>query len=445
MIVTQKVTDNVFGAKTLEELREQAEKAFAELSSPPKIIVSEDGVELEIEETQAGMTALVQLGNICLMQRKPEEAEHYYREAMEYDNENFIAITNVGAACMDRKQYDEAIGLFNRSIELNPYYLNAYYGLALAYLNKEEQQQAFAVCMEGLQKTMQVEGDAVVRNNMLKLMISLAENLLKKIDCPALIEHLKAECQAADGKEVLIAPDEEIEHSSILKTALAHANGAHEIKFQPRLPFTDYLVIRQLIRLQMVQHARAKGKNKVIEYTATNKANYNRRFGVFFSNLKTKMSQDRLNAFMEGIGEGFTYQLINFVMDLIVEDRIYFDYPELRPLQFLALTRQEQESLAAIRPSKELELMPQTIVFASRMMILVASLYFANLYGINIVNEYHGNEKEYRKVDELYTEFVDFLERDPAPGDEYELVVHFAQKLGFEDLITIHGESGLIL
>ena len=89
--------------------------------------------------------------------------------------------------------------------------------------------------------------------------------------------------------------------------------------------------------------------------------------------------------------------------------------------------------------------MPQTVVNASRLMVLIASLYYANLYGINVVSEYHGNEKEYQKVDRLYEEFIDYLEGDPQPGDEYALLEDFAEEMGFGDLITVHGESGLIL
>jgi hypothetical protein len=48
-------------------------------------------------------------------------------------------------------------------------------------------------------------------------------------------------------------------------------------------------------------------------------------------------------------------------------------------------------------------------------------------------------------VDRLYDEFIDYLEGDPQPGNEYALLEDFAEEMGFGDLITVHGESGLIL
>jgi len=445
MIIAIPFQENILQAKTLEELKDKTEKAFEELAYKPLVRLTDDGVELEVEETPAGMTTLVQLGNLFLTASHPAEAEKYYRMAMEHDPLNFVAVTNVGAACLDRKEFSEAIRLFEQALERNPYYVNAHYGRSLAYFQQGDVERAFQVCMDGTQQTLQAVDNSGTRDNLLRFLVSLAEKLVGETDFKSIVEALKKQLEQADGKSINIIPDEQIEHSATLQVAKAQSNDAHEIRYQASLPFTDYLVMRKLIRLQMVQEARKRGKNKVVEFTGTNLANFNRRFGVFFSNFATKMKSESLAAFKLGVAHGFTYQLMNFVHDLIVEDYIYFEYPKLRPLQLLYLTRQEQESLTAIRPSKELDLMPQTVVNASRLMVLVASLYYANLYGINVVSEYHGNDKEYQKVDRLYEEFINYLDSDPQPGDEYELLSTFAEELGFGDLITIHGESGLIL
>ena len=445
MIITLPLQENIFQAKTVEELNEKIVKAFEELAYKPEIKSADDHIELNVEDSPAGMTALVQLGNLYLAASKPADAEKYYRMAMEQDPLNFIAVTNVGAACLDRKEYGEAIKLFEQALERNPYYVNAHYGRTLAYFQQGDTERAFQVCLDGTQKTLQAVDNSGTRDNLLRMLVSLAEKMVSETDFKPVIDGLKAKLEQADGKKIVIEADDNIVHSATLQVAKAQGNEAHEIKYQSNLPFTDYLILRKLIRLQMVQEARKRGKNKVVEFTGTNLANFNRRFGVFFSNFATKMKAESLEAFKLGVANGFSYQLMNFVHDLIVEDRIYFDYPQLRPMQLLYLTRQEQESLTAIRPSKELDLMPQTVVNASRLMVLIASLYYANLYGINVVSEYHGNEKEYQKVDGLYEEFIDYLEGDPQPGDEYALVEDFAEELGFGDLITVHGESGLIL
>ena len=155
MIISLKLTENAFGAKTLEELKNEIGKAFEELAYKPVVKLTEDGAELEIEDTPAGVTALVQLGNVYLAAGKPEEAEGYYRKAIEYDPLNFIAVTNVGAACLDRKEFGEAIRLFEQALERNPYYVNAHYGRALAYFQQGDTERAFQVCMDGTQKTLQ--------------------------------------------------------------------------------------------------------------------------------------------------------------------------------------------------------------------------------------------------------------------------------------------------
>ena len=163
MIISLKLADNAFDAKTVEELNDKIVKTFDELAYKPVVKPTDEGAELEIEETPAGMTALVQLGNVYLTAAKPEEAEGYYRTAIEHDPLNFIAVTNVGAACLDRKEFGEAIRLFDQALERNPYYVNAHYDRALAYFQQSDTERAFQVCMDGTQKTLQAVDNSGTR------------------------------------------------------------------------------------------------------------------------------------------------------------------------------------------------------------------------------------------------------------------------------------------
>lgn len=387
----------------------------------------------------------IMLGNTYLTQGQIDEAEKQYRRVMEFYPDNAVALSNVGAAYLERKDTAEARKYFEQALQADPAYPNANYGMVVTYLQEQKWQEAFDTCLTGLQATKAASDSTATHGNMVKSIMALAEQLTGQTDYKALTQALKNRLEQNDGKKIEVVEDDKIEHSATLKVARAQGNEAHVISYQPGLPFTDYLVLRKLLQLEMVQQARKAGRNKVVESTAVNEQNFKRRFSLFFSNFLGKMDEERLNAFQQNVWKGFSHQLRRFAFDMIIEDKIYFDHPQYRPLQLLALTRQEQESLAAIGASKELSMMPPTLVSATRIMILTASLYFTNLYGINLMTEYRGTEKEYKKVDELYDEFLNFLDDDPKPGDEYQLAADFAEELGFADLMTVHGESGLIL
>ena len=81
--------------------------------------------------------ALILMGNILTKERNDvESAKTYYDKVLEYYPDNAIAINNVAATYMERKEYDEAIPLFKKILAIGVDYANAYYGLALCYYKK---------------------------------------------------------------------------------------------------------------------------------------------------------------------------------------------------------------------------------------------------------------------------------------------------------------------
>jgi len=73
-----------------------------------------------------------------------------YESAVKLDPSNPALFVNIGSIFVGGKQYDNAIGLFQRAIQLNPSYANAYYNLANAFKLKGDTVAAAATLTDTL-------------------------------------------------------------------------------------------------------------------------------------------------------------------------------------------------------------------------------------------------------------------------------------------------------
>ena len=78
--------------------------------------------------------ALVLMGNLLTKEMNDvKHAQQYYEKVLEYYPDNAIAINNIGAAYMERKDFEGALPYLKKVMEIDDSYANSYYGLALCY------------------------------------------------------------------------------------------------------------------------------------------------------------------------------------------------------------------------------------------------------------------------------------------------------------------------
>jgi hypothetical protein len=119
---------------------------------------------------------------------------------------------------------------------------------------------------------------------------------------------------------------------------------------------------------------------------------------------------------------------------------IYSDYQIVRPIQMLSLFHMEQENINAVRQAAVNGFFPKEIVYANKVMNIVTSMHFKDIYGIDLIGQYHPTKQELEHAKDLYEEFKAYLDTYKA-GDEYEMMEYFVQSFNMEDLVEIIDES----
>jgi hypothetical protein len=100
----------------------------------------------------------------------------------------------------------------------------------------------------------------------------------------------------------------------------------------------------------------------------------------------------------------------------------------------------EQDNINAVKQASSNGFFPKEIVYANKVMNMVTSMHFKDMYGINLIGQYHPTKQEFDHAKDLYDEFKAYLNTF-NPGDEYEMLEYFVQSFNMEDLIEIIDES----
>ena len=140
------------------------------------------------------------------------------------------------------------------------------------------------------------------------------------------------------------------------------------------------------------------------------------------------------------MADGLGLQLMNCPLDLFVEHLIYTNYNVVRPIQLLSLFHMELDNIEAVKQGSKNGFFPKEIVYANKVMNIVTSMHFKEIYGIDLIKEYHPTKQEYNHAKDLYDEFKAYLDTY-KPGDEYEMIEYFVESFNMEDLIEIKDEN----
>ena len=385
--------------------------------------------------------ALVLMGNLLTKEKNDvDHAKQYYDKVLEFYPDNAIAINNIGATYMERKDYEGALPYMEKALAIDDSYANSYYGLGLCYYKLGRIEEAFNVCHKGALKSSDRPENPAVREELVKLYITVAKDYADKTNYINVWKSIKDELEAVDHLNIRITEDKELNVHAKMEYAPLHAAKEHVIRYNPEKDFVEHLFIHEMMHLKMNQRATKAKKGKAIVSSETTRATFKKRYLKFMQKIHSHIPASELEKILFGLADGLGLQLMNCPLDLFVEHMIYTDYQIARPIQMLSLFHMEQDNINAVKQAAEKGFFPKEIVYANKVMNIVTSMHFKDIYGINLLGQYHPTKQELTHAKDLYEEFKAYLNTYKA-GDEYEMVEYFVQSFNMEDLIEIIDEN----
>ncbi len=388
--------------------------------------------------------ALILMGNLLSREKDDyENGSKYYEKVLEYHPDNGIALNNIGATLMEKEKYDEAIRYFDLALHVIPDYANAYYGLACCYSKQNRHKNAFDIALEGVLKSKQCPENPGVRTELLKIMLHESRLIDESYSAEPLFEQIKSDLENEGGKAVILRKDEALSVYAKLEYGLIHGKEEHVIKYNPQRPHISHLLVHELMHLEYAIKNTKAGVGKVVMASDKNKHKLKNKFTTFFKNKYKNLSQKQIDNFTENIFNGLFLQVMNCPLDMFVEDLMYNKYPNMRPYQLQSLFKMEQENIKAATDPQITKSFPTEVCRANKVLNICSSLHFNQLFGINLIHEYHPTKMELDQATDLYEEYKAYVDTFKC-GDEYELIEYFANSLKLEEYISIEDETAYI-
>lgn len=385
--------------------------------------------------------ALVLMGNLLTKEKNDiEHAKQYYDKVLEFYPDNAIAINNIGATYMERKDYEGALPFMEKALVIDDSYANSYYGLGLCYYKLGRIEDAFEVCHKGALKSSDRPENPAVREELIKLYLTVAKDYADKTNYINVWKGIKDELEAIDHVNIHIVEDKSLNVHAKMEYAPLHAAKEHIIRYNPEKDFVEHLFIHEMMHLKMNQRASKANRGKAVIGSDATRTAFKKRYMKFMQKTHSHIPASELNKVLFGLADGLGLQLMNCPLDLFVEHMIYTDYQIARPIQMLSLFHMEQDNINAVKQAAQNGFFPKEIVYANKVMNIVTSMHFKDMYGINLIGQYHPTKQELMHANDLYDEFKAYLDTYKA-GDEYEMVEYFVQSFNMEELIEIIDES----
>lgn len=383
--------------------------------------------------------ALMMMGNIFARHKKDSAtAMKYYDQAIVANTADHITLANIAFLLYQENNLEDGKKYAYETLKLNDKYPNAYFILSLIAQSENDLHSAFYSSIQAIKFSKQKDA---LYQNAVKQAFDIANIIAEDFDDKKIFSAYRSQLEAEGGTEIDIYVDDEIKTAAKVEIAERYNRSKHVIKYKSTYPGVAHLVMHELVHLDLINQARKENLNQVFISTQQNKNNFIETILPAINNLKSKIQdQSTIDFFIESVFSGLNLQTYNTPIDVFIEEFLCKEYAELRPFQFLSLFGMLQDAIKAVTDERILDVAPQSVISKTRTFSLVNAMQFKELFGIDTIQEFKPTPAEQNLAETFYNEFIEYRE-DRKPGEEYELVKHWAQDLGLDTFFELESEA----
>ena len=382
--------------------------------------------------------ALILMGNIYARHRNDTEtAMTFFDQVIHADPTNYIALNNIGGALLQTGKIDLGEKYLLQAYQINPNYPNISYALGIVAEMKGDIQKAFDYSFQTLKSSQSANNP--VYQNALRTALDAAKKISDSNSGKEELIDFIQELEEKTGKEIRMEEDETIPTVAKVEIAENHKRDYHLIKYK-KSSAVDHLILHELIHIQFYHEARQVNENKLFTSKNGKLAEYKKQYTKEINGLiKKGYSAETISKLFEQLFHGILQQVFNAPIDLFIEDLIFEKFPALRPQQFLSLYKMGVEAYEAVSNPKAVDLVPSEIISQSKVYNVLGARHTDDLLGTRLEEKYKVSFKEKELVNSFWDEFLEYR-KDRQAGEEYELVQHWGEDLGLDNLFELVDE-----
>lgn len=371
--------------------------------------------------------ALLMMGNIqAKFLEDIPTAMKYYDQAVLANQADHIALTNIAYLLFKSQNWEAAKKYAYEAKKLDANYPNTSFILALIAKHENDLHSAFYSMIQVL-KTAQRDDE--LSQNALKQAFEIANDILNADNGKSIFYAYRSELEKQGGVEIDIFSDDEITTAAKIEFAERYHRDKHLVKYKSAYPAVAHLVMHELTHLDFVLQARKANRNKVFLANSSNRANFQTLITATVQQLKsTGIPNDAIQKFADGLFNGLNLQQYNTPIDLFIEEKLFHEYPALRPYQFLSLHSLLQEAIQSVTNGRILELIPSPLISKTRTLSLLNALQFETLFGVNLIPNLKATSKELELAKTFYSDFT-ALKNKRTGGQEFDLITAWSKQL----------------
>lgn len=383
--------------------------------------------------------ALIMMGNIFARDKDDvETAMKYFNQATVSDAYDNISLNNIAANLMTLGKLSEANEFFKKAELLDDTYPNTKFGLASIAFSEGKSEEAFLYVIQALKLNK-------IKDGLYAQSIDLAKAIAQKIndtDSASLaLETYNQKLENLTGKKIRIEKDPNIPTAAKVELAEIHNRDYHLVKYKPGYPGVIHLVLHELSHIELAEEARIAGHNMLFTSTNDHRIKFITDFENYAKFLQKKgYPETSIAGVINSLFDGLNRQIFNTPLDLFIEDRLYKNFPSLRPVQFISLYTLLLEGIDAVTRKDIVELTDAKIISKSKIFNLVSSYHFYDLFPLDFTKLYKASSSEINAANKMFSEYNEYR-NDKEPGEEYELVQNWGNDLNLSKYFELVPES----
>lgn len=382
--------------------------------------------------------ALLMMGNIFFKFKDDyPTAMKYFDQAVIANPTDFISMTNIGVNLIQQGKLKEAEKYVLEALKINNDYPNANFAMAMIAEKVHDLDSAFYSYVKVIK--LNKKRDELYQNS-LKKAFDVAEKSVDDIYGKKIFREYRQQLEIEGLKDIDIVEDPDISTPAKIEFAENYDRPKHIVRYKPEYPAVEHLIMHELVHLDLVIQARKAKLNQLFVANQKQKTAFINGLEPTIKKLQDLgVDEPAISDYCSGLFDGFNSQVYNTPIDLFIEDFIYKEYPQMRTYQFLSLFKLIQISIKAVTDKNIVFISPKDINSKSKIYNLVNAMQFKDLYGIDMLHEFLATPAEMKTAKSFYDEFLQYRD-DKEPGEEYELVLHWAEDLKIDQNFNLVNE-----